>query len=207
MNPACPADVSWGSRPGVTVARIVLPIALPLAFALAPWALAAVSTRVAAGALGTGLAAVVVGSVAGGVPLAVSDLAVTVVALGGGLALGRVLPLRPWAMAAFLVLASIADSSQTALFGGTGHGSAGGSGAAAPAWQAYTVLRVPLPGGHYDIGPLDLLLFTAIGEHWRRRRGSPVQSAAPSVLGWSWWTWSRFKAAFRWSRSCSPAGF
>lgn len=86
-------------------------------------------------------------------------------------------------MAAFLALASIADISQTALFGGTGHGSAGGSGAAAPAWQAYTVLRVALPGGHYDIGPLDLLLFTAIGEHWRRRRGSPVQSAAPSVLG------------------------
>jgi len=32
------------------------------------------------------------------------------------------------------------------------------------------VLRIPLRGGPYGIKPLDLLLFTAIGEHWRRRR-------------------------------------
>jgi hypothetical protein len=32
-----------------------------------------------------------------------------------------------------------------------------------PAWQAYPVLWIPLRGGRYDIGPLDLL-FTAIGE-------------------------------------------
>jgi len=42
----------------------------------------------------------------------------------------------------------------------------GGPGAAAPAWQAYPVLWIPLRGGRYDIGPLDLLLFTTIGEHW-----------------------------------------
>ena len=45
------------------------------------------------------------------------------------------------------------------------------------------VLWIPLRGGHYGIGALDLLLFTAIGEHWRRRGGSPVQSAGPGVLG------------------------
>jgi len=44
-------------------------------------------------------------------------------------------------------------------------GSPGGPGAAAPAWQAYPVLWIPLRGGRYDIGPLHLLLFTTIGEH------------------------------------------
>jgi len=29
------------------------------------------------------------------------------------------------------------------------------------------VLWIPLRGGRYDIGPLDLPLFAAIGEHWR----------------------------------------
>ena len=32
-------------------------------------------------------------------------------------------------------------------------------------YRAYPVLWIPLRGGRYDIGPLDLLLFTTIGEH------------------------------------------
>ena len=189
----------------MSVARIVLSVALPLAFALAPRVLAAVSTRAAAGALGAGLAAAVVGSVVGGAPRAVPDLAVTVVALGGGLVLGRVLPLRPRAMAAFLALASIGDITQFALSGGAGQGSPGGS-STAGAWQAYTVLRVALPRGHYDIGPLDLLLFTAIGEHWRRRSGSPLQSAAPSVLGMALVDLAPLQGSLPLSPSRSPAG-
>lgn len=167
----------------VSVAQVILSVALPLAFGLAPWVLAWVSTRAAAGVLLAGLAFGAVGSITGGVPRVVSDLVLTAVALGGGLALGRVLSLRSWVMPVFLGLASAGDIAQNALLGGTGPGSTGGPGAAEPAWQAYAVLRVPLPGGHYDIGPLDLLLFTVIGEHWRRRRGSPAQSAGPGVLG------------------------
>lgn len=166
----------------VTVLRIVLSLALPLAFGLAPWLLAVVSTRAAAGALGAGLALAAVGSIIGGAPWAVSDLVVAVVALGGGVALGRVLSLKPRVMAIFLASCSIADIAQNAFIGG-GPGAPAGSGAAPPAWQAYAVLRIAVPGGHYDIGPLDLLLFTAIGEHWRRRRGSRVQSAGPGVAG------------------------
>lgn len=63
-------------------------------------------------------------------------------------------------MAVFIALASIADITQNALFGGTGR-----AGRCRAAWQAYPVLWIPLRGGRYDIGPLDLLLFTAIGEH------------------------------------------
>jgi hypothetical protein len=66
-------------------------------------------------------------------------------------------------MAVFLALASIADITQNALFGGTGRGSPGRPAPLRPAWQAYPVLWIPLRGGRYDIGPLDLL-FTAIGE-------------------------------------------
>jgi len=165
----------------VTVLRIVLSLALPLAFGLAPWPLAVVSTRAAAGALGAGLALAAVGSIVGGAPWAVSDLVVAVAAVGGGVALGRVLSLKPRVMAIFLASCSIADIAQNALIGG-GAGAPAGSGAA-PAWQAYAVLRIAVPGGHYDIGPLDLLLFTAVGEHWRRRRGSRAHSAGPGVAG------------------------
>lgn len=72
-------------------------------------------------------------------------------------------------MAVFIALASIADITQNALFGGTGRVT-GRAGRCRAAWQAYPVLWIPLRGGRYDIGPLDLLLFTAIGEHRRRRR-------------------------------------
>jgi hypothetical protein len=143
--------------------RILLSLALPLAFGLAPWLLAVMSTRAAAGVLGAGLL------VAAG--------AVTAVAIGRGLALGRVLSLRPRVMAILLALWSIADVAQIVLI--SGGGSPGGSGAAAPAWQAYAVLRIPVPG----VTTLDLLLFAAIGEHWCRRRGSPVQSAGSGVMG------------------------
>ena len=125
--------------------------------------------------LAAGLAFAVASSVIGGVPRAVSDLVLAVAALGGGVALGRVLSLKPQVMAVFLGLAGIADIAQNTLSGGAGPGSPGWSGAAAPAWQAYAVLWIPLRGGHYGIGALDLLLFTAIGEHWLRRGGSPAQ--------------------------------
>ena len=63
---------------------ILLSLALPLAFGLAPWLLAVMSTRAAAGVLGAGLVFVVAGSIIGGAPRAVSDLAVTAIAIGGG---------------------------------------------------------------------------------------------------------------------------
>ena len=75
-------------------------------------------------------------------------------------------------MAVFLALASIEDITQNALSGGTGPDSPGGPGVAALAWQAYTVLRIPLQRGrplrHRRPGPAAV---TAIGEYWRRRQG------------------------------------
>ena len=113
----------------MTVARILLSLALPLAFGLAPWVLTAVSTRAAAGVLAAGLAFAVAGPVIGGVPRAVSDLVLAMAALGGGVALARVLSLKPRVMAVFLALASIADIAQNALSGEAGPGSSGWSGA------------------------------------------------------------------------------
>jgi hypothetical protein len=167
----------------MTVEQILVSLGLPLAFGIVPWVLTAVRTGMAAAAVAAGLAFAVTASVTGGAPRAVSDFVLLVVAVGGGVALGRVLSLKPQIMTIFLALASIADFAQNELFGGTGSGTPGGPGTAAATWPAYTVLRIPLPGGRYDIGPLDLLLFAAIGEHWRRRRGSLVHSAAPGVLG------------------------
>lgn len=126
----------------MTVALILLSLTLPLAFGLA-WVLTAVRRRVAAGALAAGLAFAAAGSVSGGVPRPVPDLMLTVAAPGGGVALGRVLPLKPPVVAVFPALASIADITQNALFGGTGRGSPSGPTTAAPSWQAYTVLWIP----------------------------------------------------------------
>jgi hypothetical protein len=79
----------------MTITRILVSVVLPVAFGLAPWVLTAVSTRAAAGLLGAALAFAAVGSIIGGLPRAVSDLVLTAAALGGGVALGRVLSLRP----------------------------------------------------------------------------------------------------------------
>lgn len=157
----------------MTAVRIVLSLALPLAFGLAPRPAAVISTRAVAVVLAAGAAVITAGSIAGSVPLAVSDLTVTIAALGGGVLLGRALPPRPRVMVIFLATCSAAGIIQNALISG-GPSTASRPAAAAAAWRAYTVLRIAVPGGHYDIGPLDLLLFTAIGEHWRRRGGGWV---------------------------------
>jgi len=72
------------------------------------------------------------GSVSGGVPRAESDLVLTGGVLGGDMALGRVLCLKPWIRAVFLALATIADITQNALFGGTGRGVPGRAGRCRP---------------------------------------------------------------------------
>ncbi len=101
----------------MTVLRILLSLAFRLPSA-ALCSLAVMSTRAAAVALGAGLALVAAGSVIGGAPRAVSDLAVTVVAIGGGVALGRALSLKPRVMAILLALWSIADIALSALISG-----------------------------------------------------------------------------------------
>jgi hypothetical protein len=90
---------------------------LPLAFGCALLSCRH-DTRAAAVALGAGLASVAAGSVIGGAPRAVPDLAVTVVAIGGGVALGWALSLKPRVMAILLALWSIADIALNALISG-----------------------------------------------------------------------------------------
>jgi hypothetical protein len=130
---------------------------------------------------GAGLAFVAVGAMIGGAPRAVSGLAVTVAAIGGGVARGPGARVKaaghgdpPGALEHRRHRPERAHER--------GAGAPGGSGAAAPAWQACAVLWIPVPGGRYDMAPLDLLLFTAAGEHWRRRRGSRMLSAPAAQL-------------------------
>jgi hypothetical protein len=103
----------------VTVLRILVSLALPRAFGLRP-GLAVMSTRAAAGALGAGLAFAAAGAMIGGAPRAVSGLAVTVAAIGGGVALGRALGLKPRVMAILLAPWSIAGIAPNALISGGG---------------------------------------------------------------------------------------
>jgi hypothetical protein len=40
-----------------------------------------------------------------------------------------------------------------------------------------------LPWGRYNLGIVDLLLLTAMGEYWRRRGGTLLVALAPGVIG------------------------
>lgn len=94
------------------------------------------------------------------------------------IALSLALPPRPWVMVIFLAARSAAGIIQNALISG-GPSSASKPAAAAAAWQAYTLLRMAAPSGHYDIGPVDLPLFTAISGTALGGPGAAFSSGRP----------------------------
>jgi hypothetical protein len=109
------------------------------------------------------------------------DLVVLVVAWSGGLLLGRwVAPqFRPFLLV-FLCL-SVLDVLLTA-------GLSASSASAPPASADATPLRfgdflLVLPWGRFETNVLDVLLITALAEHWRRRGAAYLIALLPSALG------------------------
>jgi hypothetical protein len=107
-----------------------------------------------------------------------TDLVVLVVAWSGGLLLGRGMPARfPPFLLLFLCL-SVLD----VLLAVGGYPQAPQmAGSSSPFANANFTLV--LPWGRFAINVADLLLLTAVAEHWRRRGGGYLIALLPGVLG------------------------
>ena len=113
-----------------------------------------------------------------------TDLIVLLVALAGGLLLGRSMPLRFWPFFILLLVLSVLDVLQIVLTANSSPPGSSGSHMLSGSNPLLLVnFRVLLPWGRYNIGLFDLLLITALAEHWRRRGASYVIACLPGVLG------------------------
>jgi len=108
-----------------------------------------------------------------------TDLGVVIVALKGGMLVGRVLAARAGPMLILLGLLAVLDTIQL-LIPGPGPSPVG---AARPAPFFYGMLVIGTPLPRFEVGVFDLLLIAAIVEHGRRRRLPLAAVVAPGVIG------------------------
>ncbi len=162
---------------------LVLSLLLALVCSAIPW----LARPLGGGSLAIGLAVGITLNLIGavrplypwtglGVPLGV-----LVVAWSGGLLLGRWMPpqFRPFLLM-FLCL-SVLDVLLTA-------GLSASSASGPPTSAGSTALRfgdflLVLPWGRFEANIVDILLITALAEHWRRRGTSYLIALLPSALG------------------------
>jgi hypothetical protein len=117
--------------------------------------------------------------VVGGFPLYPwIDLVVLAVAWSGGLLLGQWMPprFRPFLLL-FLCL-SVLDVLLTAGLSAAGPQTAAGS---AP--LRFGDFLLVLPWGRFETNVIDVLLITALAEHWRRRGAAYLMALLPSAIG------------------------
>ena len=162
----------------------MLSIPLTLLCSAAPWLTRQVKGWLLTLGLGLGIALVVVGIVFSLAFYPWTNLVVLLVAVTGGLLLGRIIPprFRPWLMV--LLVLSVLDILQIALTAGSSP--PGTSGGQAPSGSDPLLLGnflLVLPWGRFNLGIFDLLLVTALAEYWRRRGGSYLLAVVPGLLG------------------------
>lgn len=150
--------------------------------ALIPWLIGRLRTGVFVVALGGVIVIAVVGALYVAAPLPLTDAVVWLIALSGGLLLGRALAPRFWPIAILLFTLSGLDIFQIALTSG---GPSSGSTAVPPAlyYVNFRVLSPLFPHGRFNIGIVDLLLLTALAEGWRRAGASLLMAIATGVMG------------------------
>jgi hypothetical protein len=153
---------------------------LAIAFGAAPWALRRVSWRPSLAVTLIAAAALVGGGALGLRVYPWSDPPVTVVAVGGGLLLGRAVPAQRTALAVLLVVLATLDASQLLFASGPGTGTGGTT--SEPAWW-WTMFVVDGPWGRSAMGLFDLLLIGTLAEHARRRSLGLVAALAPGLIG------------------------
>jgi hypothetical protein len=107
-----------------------------------------------------------------------TDLVVLVVAWSGGLLFGRGMPahFRPFLLL-FLCLSVLDVLLAVGGYPQTPHTAVSSSS------LVYTNFILVLPQGRFEINLADLLLLTAVAEHWRRRGGGYLIALLPGVLG------------------------
>lgn len=158
---------------------LVLSLALVLVCSAIPWLARPLSEWLLAIALVVGIAANLLGVALALPQFPWIDLVVLVVAWSGGVLLGRgVAPgFRP-----FLLLFLCLSAADVLLTGGlslSSHHAAAGS----------TPLRfgdflLLLPWGRFETNVVDVLLLTALAEHWRRRGATYLIALLPGAVGY-----------------------
>jgi hypothetical protein len=171
------------------LAQLAISLALVLVFTAAPWLTRRVSTALLVGLL---IGVALYGPAGFEVRLLLiypwSDLVVAALALLGGILLGRLIPPRFTPMLILLLVLSALDVAQIVLTAGTPPPQAAAQPAqpaqtGASGWLALLNFIIRLPAGRYLVGIFDLLLITALAEHWRRRGASYPLALLPGALG------------------------
>jgi hypothetical protein len=112
------------------------------------------------------------------IPFPWTDMIVLVVALSGGVLLGRAIPKRFVPMLLLLLVFSALDIAQIILTSG---GSSSNSTSISTSPSLYANFLIPPPVGRFNLGIFDILFITAIAEHWRRRRNSIIIAEIPGL--------------------------
>lgn len=160
----------------------VLSVALALISSAVPWLARQLRGWRLVSALVVGLVVGVMADIIGSVrdlPIApLTDLMVLVVAWSGGLLLGRGMPahFRPFLLL-FLCLSVLDVVLALGGYPQTPHAAASSS------VLISANFFLVLPWGRYEINLVDILLITALAEHWRRRGASYLIGFLPSALG------------------------
>jgi hypothetical protein len=160
----------------------VLSVALTLVCSAVPWLARYLRGRHLVIALVVGLVVGITVGIIGTVrdrPLSpVTDLMVLVVAWSGGLLLGRNLPSRFGSFLPWFLCFSVIDVLQAV--GGYPVAPHTAGNASPLTWATFHLV---LPSGPFAINVVDLLLLTALAEHWRQRGASYLIALLPGVLG------------------------
>jgi hypothetical protein len=156
----------------------VLSLALALLCAAIPWLARPLTGWALVIALAVGIALSLVGAVLAQPASPWADLGALLVAWSGGLLLGRGLAPRflP-VLLVFLCLSVLDVLLALAGYPQTPHTGTGSS----P--LVYTNFILLVPRGRFAINLFDLLLVTALAEHWRRRGAGYLLALLPGVLG------------------------
>ena len=157
---------------------LILSLALAFLCAAIPWLARPLGGRSLGIALLIGIALSLIGVARPVPPYPWADLVVLVLAWSGGLLLGRWMAPRFQPVLLLFVCLSALDVLLTAGFSLS---------PPQPAASA-TTLRLGdflllLPWGRFETNVVDLLLLTALAEHWRRRGASYLIAVLPGALG------------------------
>ena len=149
---------------------------------LSPWAVQRAPTRWAVIAALPLLLVVVAGAVLGLAFYPYSDVVVAAVSVLAGIALGRVMPPRFRPLLVLLLVLSALDVAQNVLTSGPTTGGPVTTSQPDPHF-IWLNFRLPLAGGHFNIGFADLLLIAAVSENLRRRNATLPLTLLPGVIG------------------------
>lgn len=159
--------------------HVFVSVIAALGCAALPWGAVSVPTRWIAIAAAPLLALMAAG-VAFGLPLyPFSDVVVLGFGVLAGIVLGRAMPPRFKPFVVLLLILSALDVAQNLAFSGP-------SIALSTAPDPHLIwlnFRIPLTGGHFNIGFADLILIAAISEQLRRRGVRLQLAVLPAVIG------------------------